>query len=104
MNVSWIEAQFMKRAVDVLCQCRQTLMYSYCFAFYLKKNNHTLIFEVCSPPPLPPPPTHSHCVVHVQDNQGDLEMATECLSEYLERDITEDTLSNIKIMVQDKTK
>ena len=46
MNISWIEAQFMTRAVDVLCQCRQTLMYSYCFAFYLKKNNHTLIFEV----------------------------------------------------------
>lgn len=46
MNVSWIEAQFMKRAVDVLCQCRQTLMYSYSFAFYLKKNNHTFIFEV----------------------------------------------------------
>ena len=39
-----------------------------------------------------------------QDNQGDLEMATECLSEYLERDITEDTLSNMKTMVQDKTK
>ena len=46
MNVSWIEAQFVKRAVDVLCQCRQILMYSYCFAFYLKKNNHTFIFEV----------------------------------------------------------
>ena len=46
MSVSWIEAQFLKRAVDILCQCRQTLMYSYCFAFYLKKNNHTLIFEV----------------------------------------------------------
>lgn len=50
MNVSWIEAQFMKRAVDVLCQCRQTLMYSYSFAFYLKKNNHTFIFEVSRAP------------------------------------------------------
>ena len=39
-----------------------------------------------------------------QDNQGDLEMATECLSEYLERDITKDTLTNMKTMVQDKTK
>ena len=48
MNVSWIEAQFVKRAVDVLCQCRQILMYSYCFAYYLKKNNHTFIFEVSS--------------------------------------------------------
>ena len=46
MNMSWIEAQFMKKAVDVLCQCRQTLMYSYAFAYYLKKNNHTFIFEV----------------------------------------------------------
>ena len=49
MSVSWIEAQFVKRAVDVLCRCRQILMYSYCFAFYLKKNNHTFIFEVNPP-------------------------------------------------------
>ena len=58
-------------------------MYTYAFAFYLKKNNHTLIFE---------------------DNQGDLEMATETLSEYLERDITSSTVSDMKIFVQDKTK
>lgn len=58
-------------------------MYTYAFAFYLQKNNHTLIFE---------------------DNQCDLEMATETLSEYLERDITKDSLSNTKIVVQDKTK
>ena len=58
-------------------------MYTYSFAYYLVKSNHTLIFE---------------------DNQRDLEMATETLSEYLERDITKDSLSNIKIFVQDKTK
>ena len=58
-------------------------MYTYAFAFYLKKNNHTLIFE---------------------DNQSDLEMATELLSEYLERDITKDSIANIKVFVQDKTK
>lgn len=51
-----------------------------------------------------------HCIVmsappsRLQDNQRDLEMATEFLSEYLERDITKDTLSNMKTMVQDKTK
>ena len=73
----------MKQAVDVLCQCRQTLMYTYAFAFYLRKSNHTLIFE---------------------DNQSDLEMATELLSEYLERDITKDSIANIKVFVQDKTK
>ena len=58
-------------------------MYTYAFAFYLKKNNHTLIFE---------------------DNQRDLEMATEMLSEYLERDITSSTINDMKIYVQDKTK
>ena len=45
-HMSWIEVQFLKKAVDVLCQCRQTLMYTYVFAFYLKKNNQSIIFEV----------------------------------------------------------
>jgi len=46
MNMSWIEVQFLKNAVDTLCQCRQTLMYTYVFAFYLKRNNQSIIFEV----------------------------------------------------------
>lgn len=58
-------------------------MYTYAFAFYLQKNNHTLIFE---------------------DNQRDLEMATETLSEYLERDITSSSINDMKIYVQDKSK
>lgn len=45
-NMSWIEVQFLKKAVDVLCQCRSTLMYTYVFAFYLDKNNQSQIFEV----------------------------------------------------------
>lgn len=45
-NMSWIEVQFLKKAVDVLCQCRSTLMFTYVFAFYLKKNNQSIIFEV----------------------------------------------------------
>jgi len=45
-NMSWIEVQFLKKAVDVLCQCRQTLMYTYVFAFYLHRNNQSIIFEV----------------------------------------------------------
>ncbi|XP_054707104.1 E3 ubiquitin-protein ligase arih1-like [Uloborus diversus] len=80
-NMSWIEVQFLKKAVDVLCQCRQTLMYTYVFAYYLKKNNQSAIFE---------------------DNQSDLETATEQLSEYLERDITQENLLAIKQKVQDK--
>jgi len=42
-----LQVQFMKKAVDVLCQCRNTLMYTYAFAYFLKKNNHSCIFEVC---------------------------------------------------------
>ncbi|EDV46561.1 potential E3 ubiquitin-protein ligase ariadne-1 [Drosophila erecta] len=80
-NMSWIEVQFLKKAVDILCQCRQTLMYTYVFAYYLKKNNQSMIFE---------------------DNQKDLESATETLSEYLERDITSENLADIKQKVQDK--
>ncbi|ELU08282.1 hypothetical protein CAPTEDRAFT_96432 [Capitella teleta] len=80
-NMSWIEVQFLKKAVDVLCQCRQTLMYTYVFAFYLHRNNQSIIFE---------------------ENQKDLENATEQLSEYLERDITSDMLVDIKQKVQDK--
>ncbi|XP_065060477.1 E3 ubiquitin-protein ligase arih1-like [Rhopilema esculentum] len=80
-NMSWIEVQFLKQAVDVLCQCRNMLKYTYVFAFYLKKNNHSIIFE---------------------DNQRDLEMATEVLSEYLERDINSEEAQEIKQKVQDK--
>ncbi|XP_063697066.1 E3 ubiquitin-protein ligase ariadne-1 isoform X2 [Culicoides brevitarsis] len=80
-NMSWIEVQFLRKAVDILCLCRQTLMYTYVFAYYLRKNNQSMIFE---------------------DNQKDLESATEKLSEYLERDITSENLADIKQKVQDK--
>jgi len=80
-NMSWIEVQFLRKAVEVLCLCRQTLMYTYAFAFYLKRNNHSMIFE---------------------DNQADLEIAVEKLSGYLERDITSDNAVDTKQKVQDK--
>ena len=71
----------MKKAVDILCECRQTLMYTYVFAFYVKKNNQCAIFLT---------------------NQKDVESATEKLSEYLEREITQENLADIKQKVQDK--
>lgn len=80
-NMSWIEVQFLRKAVDVLCQCRQTLMYTYAFAFYLKRNNHSIIFE---------------------ENQSDLEIAVEKLSGFLERDITSENAVDTKQKVQDK--
>lgn len=57
MSFSWIETQFLRKAVEVLLDCRRTLMYTYVFAFYLEKEvNITRIFET---------------------NQNDLELATE---------------------------
>src|SRR6185369_17144728 len=65
-DLSWIEVQFLRKAVDVLVQCRMTLKWTYAFAFYLKRDNQTEIFE---------------------DNQRDLEVAVEQLSELLEKPI-----------------
>lgn len=42
-----------------------------------------------------------NCLVN-QNNQADLENATEVLSGYLERDISQDSLQDIKQKVQDK--
>jgi len=88
IGMSWIEVQFLKSALDVLSVCRNTLRYTYVFAFYLAKNNQSIIFE---------------------DNQKDLEMATEHLSGYLERDmdgLSDDlkTSQEMKQKVQDKYK
>jgi len=46
LSMSWIEVQFLHKAVDILCHCRQTLMYTYVFAYYLRKSNQSIIFEV----------------------------------------------------------
>lgn len=68
-QMSWVEVQFLKEAVNTLGECRQTLMYSYVFAFYLEQSVEKEIFEA---------------------NQKDLENATETLSGYLERDMDDD--------------
>lgn len=50
-------------------------MFTYAFAYYLERDNQAFIFE---------------------DNQRDLEMATEQLSEFLERDLENENLSTLK--------
>lgn len=83
-RMSWIEVQFLKKAVDGLLSSRQTLMYTYVFAYYLKSNNQQVIFE---------------------ENQQDLESATEILSGLLERDLSlEDSLTDLKKSVVNKYK
>lgn len=80
-RLTWVDLHFLTRAVDVLIDCRQTLKYTYVFAYYLTKCNQGDIFE---------------------DNQRDLENATETLSEYLERDINEANFQELKQKVHNK--
>jgi ariadne-1 len=64
-ELSWIQVQFLKEAVEILLSARKTLQYTYAFAYYLLKDeNSTIIFE---------------------QNQRDLEMVVEQLSELLEK-------------------
>ena len=79
-ELSWIEVQFLETASQALQQCRQTLKWTYAFAYYLQRNNQTEIFE---------------------ENQKDLEMAVESLSEMFERPTTE--LKDLKVDMMDKT-
>lgn len=81
-GMSWIEVQYLNSASQALQTCRQTLMWTYAFAFYLARNNLTEIFE---------------------DNQKDLEMAVEALSEMFEKPISELADAKLKVEIMDKT-
>lgn len=78
---TWIEVQYLKKALDVVVECRQTLKWSYAFAFYLDKCNHTELFE---------------------QNQSDLEMAVENLTELIETPINMQEIKNHKQLVLNK--
>lgn len=78
---SWVDAQFLQNALEALSKCRKTLMYTYAFAFYLKKDNNSVIFE---------------------NNQNDLHLATEELSGFLEGNLDSDQVSALKITMIDK--
>ncbi|RMJ08520.1 hypothetical protein CDV36_011865 [Fusarium kuroshium] len=81
-GMSWIEVQYLNSASQALQTCRQTLKWTYAFAFYLARNNLTEIFE---------------------DNQKDLEMAVEDLSEMFEKPIQELSDPKLKVDIMDKT-
>lgn len=79
-GLSWIEVQFLETASKALQLCRNTLKWTYAFAFYLARNNMTEIFET---------------------NQKDLEMAVENLSEMFEKPTAE--LKNLRGDILNKT-
>ncbi|EJD02922.1 uncharacterized protein FOMMEDRAFT_20123 [Fomitiporia mediterranea MF3/22] len=81
-NLTWIEVQFAKKAVDEVFKCRMTLKWTYAMAYYLAKGNMKELFE---------------------DNQRDLERAVEDLSELLESPIEADNIPALRQKMQDKT-
>lgn len=81
-ELSWIEVQFLSKAVDTLTKVRTTLKWTYAMAFYLAKNNRTEMFA---------------------DLQNDLEGAVESLSELLERPIEQSTVADLRALTTDKT-
>ncbi|KAG6827963.1 hypothetical protein H0H92_009822 [Tricholoma furcatifolium] len=81
-SLTWIEVQFMKKAVEEVEKCRMTLKWTYAMAYYLGKTNQKDIFE---------------------DNQRDLERAVEELSEYIESPIEAETIPDLRQKVTDKT-
>ncbi|KAI0066184.1 hypothetical protein BV25DRAFT_1821093 [Artomyces pyxidatus] len=80
-DLTWIEVQFMKKAVDEVEKCRTTLKWTYAMAYYLAKGNEKELFE---------------------DNQRDLEKAVEDLSELLESPIEPENIPTLRQKVTDK--
>jgi ariadne-1 len=68
------------RALEVLFECRRTLMYAYAFASYLQTNNQTIMLEV---------------------NQRTLEDATDQLSELLRAEAGE--LAGRRLEVEERS-
>ncbi|KAH7916599.1 hypothetical protein BJ138DRAFT_1121710 [Hygrophoropsis aurantiaca] len=81
-ELTWIEVQFMKKAVDEVEKCRTTLKWTYAMAYYMDKGNEKELFE---------------------DNQRDLEQAVEDLSELLESQIDAEAIPALRQKVTDKT-
>lgn len=73
-TMTWTDVQFLREAVDVLNQCRQTLMHTYIFAYFLKEDNNGQIFL---------------------ENQRNLQESVEKLSAFLERDLVDVTTESM---------
>ncbi|RXW20420.1 hypothetical protein EST38_g5437 [Candolleomyces aberdarensis] len=80
--LTWIEVQFMKKAVEEVEKCRMTLKWTYSMAYYLAKGNEKELFE---------------------DNQRDLEKAVEELSELIESPLEAENIPTLRQQVTNKT-
>lgn len=72
-QLSTNDSHLIEKGYNVLLNCRQLLTYTYPFAYYLIKNNQSIVFE---------------------ENQADLEKICEELSGLLEQDLTKEVVFN----------
>jgi len=99
--LTWIEVQFMKKAVDEVFRCRMTLKWTYAMAYYLQKGNEKELFEDNQRfgDPLLSPTS----AAGTDYSARDLEKAVEDLSELLEQPIDTETIGALRQKVTDKT-
>ena len=99
-DLTWIEVQFMKKAVDVVENCRTTLKWTYAMAYYLQNGNQKAMFEdnQRSVSCLHSTGTHLFEAVY-----SDLERAVEDLSELLEQPIESEYIPVLRQKVTDKS-
>ena len=98
-NLTWIEVQFAKKAVDEVFKCRMTLKWTYAMAYYLAKGNQKELFEDNQRQVL----RHSISFVFLHLRYSDLERAVEDLSELLEQPIEPENIATLRQRVTDKT-
>lgn len=97
-DLTWIEVQFMKKAVDIVENCRTTLKWTYAMAYYLENGNQKAMFE-----------DNQRCVsCSLAETinscwHSDLEKAVEDLSELLEQPIEAETIPALRQKVTDKS-
>ena len=99
-DLTWIEVQFMKKAVDIVENCRTTLKWTYAMAYYLENGNQKAMFEdnqryVSS--------SLLDIVHSFEAPCSDLEKAVEDLSELLEQPIEAETIPALRQKVTDKS-
>ena len=98
--LTWIEVQFMKKAVEEVEKCRMTLKWTYAMAYYLAKGNEKELFEDNQRyRAFFDSNEHSGWFVGVRD----LERAVEDLSELLESPIEPETIPTLRQSVTNKT-
>ena len=101
--LTWIEVQFMKKAVEEVDKCRMTLKWTYAMAYYLAKGNEKDLFEDNQRSVFLFFSFSRFFLADKLVDDRDLEKAVEDLSELLESPIEADNIPTLRQQVTNKT-